>query len=113
MPGSAARRADIPHPHTVVRLATSRLEIVAGHIDKRVVRNMGGCDYRCFLWWQRESRKVKMVHNTHPNEWPMSAIGPKRTSLVAPHMSAFGGKANMGKCILACAAILAAFHVGD
>jgi hypothetical protein len=24
---------------------------------------------------------------------PMSAIGPKRTSLVAPHMSAFGGKA--------------------
>jgi hypothetical protein len=23
---------------------------------------------------------------------PMSAIGPKRTSLVAPHMSAFGGK---------------------
>ena len=26
---------------------------------------------------------------------PMSAIGPKRTSLVAPHMSAFGGKADM------------------
>src|SRR5262245_35898739 len=25
----------------------------------------------------------------------MSAIGPKRTSLVAPHMSAFGGKADM------------------
>ena len=24
----------------------------------------------------------------------MSAIGPKRTSLVAPHMSAFGGKAD-------------------
>jgi hypothetical protein len=24
---------------------------------------------------------------------PMSAIGPKRTSLAAPHMSAFGGKA--------------------
>ena len=24
---------------------------------------------------------------------PMSAFGPKRTSLVAPHMSAFGGKA--------------------
>jgi len=28
------------------------------------------------LWWQRESRKVKMVHNTHPNEWPISAFGP-------------------------------------
>jgi hypothetical protein len=25
----------------------------------------------------------------------MSAYGPKRTSLVAPHMSAFGGKADM------------------
>ena len=25
----------------------------------------------------------------------MSAIGPKRTSVVAPHMSAFGGKADM------------------
>jgi hypothetical protein len=28
----------------------------------------------------------------------MSAIGPKRTSLVAPHMSAFGGKADMTLC---------------
>jgi hypothetical protein len=28
----------------------------------------------------------------------MSAIGPKRTSLVAPHMSAFGGKADMTVC---------------
>ena len=26
----------------------------------------------------------------------MSAIGPQRTSLVAPHMSAFGGKADIG-----------------
>ena len=25
-------------------------------------------------------------------------IGPKRTSLVAPHMSAFGGKADMAYC---------------
>src|SRR5262245_35132303 len=28
----------------------------------------------------------------------MSAIGPKRTSLVAPHISAFGGKADMAYC---------------
>jgi hypothetical protein len=28
----------------------------------------------------------------------MSAYGPKRTSLVAPHMSAFGGKADMAYC---------------
>ena len=28
----------------------------------------------------------------------MSAIGTKRTSLVAPHMSAFGGKADMTLC---------------
>jgi len=27
----------------------------------------------------------------------MSAIGPKRTSLVALHMSAFGGKADIGR----------------
>src|SRR5262245_56618633 len=28
----------------------------------------------------------------------LSAIGPKRTSVVAPHMSAFGGKADMTGC---------------
>ena len=28
----------------------------------------------------------------------MSAIGPKRTSTSAPHMSAFGGKADMTHC---------------
>ena len=28
---------------------------------------------------------------------PMSASGPKQTSLAAPHMSAFGGKADMTK----------------
>jgi hypothetical protein len=28
----------------------------------------------------------------------MSAIGPKRTSLIAPHMSAFEGKADMAYC---------------
>src|SRR5215475_10630475 len=28
----------------------------------------------------------------------MSASGPKRTSLVAPHMSAFGGKVDMPGC---------------
>jgi len=27
----------------------------------------------------------------------MSAFGPKRTSLVAPHMPAFGGKADMAR----------------
>src|SRR5262249_19006950 len=29
---------------------------------------------------------------------PMSAFGPKRTSPVAPHMSAFGGKADTAFC---------------
>jgi hypothetical protein len=28
----------------------------------------------------------------------MSAIGPKRTFLFAPHMSAFGSKADMAYC---------------
>jgi len=27
-----------------------------------------------------------------------SAIGPERTSLAAPHMSAYGGKADMALC---------------
>jgi hypothetical protein len=31
-----------------------------------------------------------------------SAIGTKRTSLVAPHMSAFGGKADMASTIAKC-----------
>ena len=30
----------------------------------------------------------------------MSAIGTKRTFLVAPHMSAFGGKADIGMIVL-------------
>src|SRR4029434_324681 len=30
----------------------------------------------------------------------MSAIGPKRTSLVAPHMSAIGCKADMAFCVI-------------
>jgi hypothetical protein len=32
----------------------------------------------------------------------MSAIGTKRTSLFAPHMFAFGGKADMPFCICKC-----------
>ena len=33
------------------------------------------------------------------NKLALSTIGTKRTSLVAPHMSAFGGKADMEVCI--------------
>jgi len=33
--------------------------------------------------------------NEKPNEDAMSPFGPKRTSVVAPHMSAFGGKADI------------------
>jgi hypothetical protein len=39
---------------------------------------------------------------------PMSAIGPKRTSQIAPHLSAFGGKVDAagwgkpGKITLGC-----------
>src|SRR5262245_47073446 len=29
---------------------------------------------------------------------PMSAVGPKQTSLAAPHVSAFGGKADLAFC---------------
>jgi hypothetical protein len=36
-----------------------------------------------------------MVFVTHPLLAAMSAFGPKRTSVVAPHMSAFGGKADI------------------
>ena len=33
-----------------------------------------------------------------PDQLRMSAIGTKRTYRVAPHMSAFGGKADMAFC---------------
>ena len=36
----------------------------------------------------------------------MSAFGPKQTSLVAAHMSAFGGKADMPFAILGCSFLL-------
>ena len=38
----------------------------------------------------------------------MSAIGPKRTSLAAPHMSAFGGRADnrsAANCVCTCGAV--------
>ena len=35
----------------------------------------------------------------------MSAFGPKRTSLAAPHMSAFGGKADMTICDMSAFAV--------
>src|SRR5215813_4936161 len=38
------------------------------------------------------------VSETNPQVAGMSAIGPKQTSLVAPHMSAFGGKAYLKDC---------------
>jgi hypothetical protein len=41
---------------------------------------------------------VQFLDNPRIVPRPMSAIGPKRTSLVAPHMSALGGKADMACC---------------
>ena len=35
------------------------------------------------------------AHKKCAEQWIMSAFGPKRTYQVAPHMSAFGGKADM------------------
>src|SRR5262245_27267959 len=48
-------------------------------------RGSGIFDFGCASW--------SVIHIS-----PMSAIGPKRTSLIAPHMSAFGGKADMTGC---------------
>ena len=41
----------------------------------------------------------------------MSAIGTKRTSLVAPHMSAFGGKADMTFCSCKCPLMTQSGHL--
>src|SRR5262245_24622842 len=45
---------------------------------------------------------IGLVSDRSPDGWwaekKMSAIGPKRTSLVAPHMSALRGKADMTVC---------------
>ena len=38
---------------------------------------------------------LKWPTTARDHDIAMSAFGPKRTSLVAPHMSAFGGKADM------------------
>src|SRR4029450_6475793 len=46
------------------------------------VRGSGVFDFGCSTW----------------SVAAMSAFGPKRTSLAAPHMSAFGGKADMAFC---------------
>jgi len=48
----------------------------------------------------RKKRKNALFRSEYfPDSlFSMSAIGPKRTSLVAPHMSAFGGKADMTFC---------------
>jgi hypothetical protein len=37
---------------------------------------------------------------------PMSAFGPKQTSAIALHMSAFGGKADVPFAILGCSLLL-------
>ena len=42
------------------------------------------------IWWIEQCQFLPHCR--------MSAFGPKRTSLVAPHMSAFGGKADMPFC---------------
>jgi len=44
-----------------------------------------------FAW----SRIHDYVAITFARAWAMSAYGPKQTSLVALHMSAFGGKADI------------------
>jgi hypothetical protein len=52
----------------------------------------------------RASRQVVVVRHKHGHEEQttnpstVSVSGPKRTSLFAPHMSAFGGKADMACC---------------
>jgi hypothetical protein len=51
----------------------------------------------------RSERRLLRDKRTWHGDIAMSASGPKRTSLVAPHMSAFGGKADisrMRKCPL-------------
>jgi hypothetical protein len=43
----------------------------------------------------------------------MSAIGPKRTSLVALHMSAFGGKADIAFCAVYVCFMTQSGHCGN
>ena len=47
---------------------------------------------------ERKSFVILGADEVNEQRLAMSAIGPKRTSLVAPHMSAFGGKADMTIC---------------
>jgi len=46
--------------------------------------------YRTFAVYDHSFSATNQIHTQ------MSASGPKQTSLAAPHMSAFEGKADMG-----------------
>jgi hypothetical protein len=54
---------------------------------------------RCLIKHQNEFRRNRREAVFLFAALPMSAYGPKQTSLVALHMSAFGGKADMPFCI--------------
>ena len=50
--------------------------------------------------WRESNNAWSATSFLSKNKTFQSAIGPKRTSLVAPHMSAFGGKADIGQTSL-------------
>jgi hypothetical protein len=60
-----------------------------GHVQHLSLESLVKMDH-----FQKEP-PLNLRRNTGAPEWSMSAFGPKRTSLVAPHMSAFGGKADI------------------
>ena len=53
---------------------------------------------RCLIKHQNEFRRNRREAVFLFAALPMSAYGTKRTSASAPHMSAFGGKADMAFC---------------
>jgi hypothetical protein len=54
-----------------------------------------GADTTTFLLPDKLSERISEILSTKKRADQMSASGPKRTSIAAPHMSAFGGKADI------------------
>jgi hypothetical protein len=73
------------------RNKSSEWEPAPGGLARPTFLHVGTPDYF-------SNNLLELLHRENPLRAGLSAFGPKQTSLVAPHMSALGGKADMLCC---------------